>query len=233
MFVPHHWDDGSNKAESFLINGRGRFHNFGGVYTPVEELFVEAGKRYIIRVINAGVSFCPVEMSLDGHTLTVNASDGADVDPVEVNSLVLHNGERYDVAIDTPGKKETTYFIRSGGHMDCSVNKVHGTALLRFKNSKQVDQNSLLPKTKYSSYINIPGKQINSINRGKGDELKVSVADLRDSRMEVLNKADRTIYLSYNFHDASNPEFYDDFSTHSNKSGGIKSCELQRSTIYH
>ena len=93
MFVPHHWDDGSNKAESFLINGKGRYHNFGGVYTPVEELFVEEGKRYRIRVINAGVSFCPVEMSVDGHTLTVIASDGADVEPVVVNSLILHNGE--------------------------------------------------------------------------------------------------------------------------------------------
>jgi hypothetical protein len=48
------------------------------------------------------------------------------------------------------------------------------------------------------------------LNRGQGDPMKVSVADLRSARKQVLRKADRTIYLSYNFHDTSNPEFYDD-----------------------
>ena len=70
MFVPHHWDDGSNKATSFLINGKGRHKNFGvnhypGLFTPVEELFVEQGKRYRLRVISVGVSLCPVEMSIE------------------------------------------------------------------------------------------------------------------------------------------------------------------------
>ena len=41
MWLPHHWDDGSNKAMSFLINGKGRFRNFGvnkspGLFTSVE-----------------------------------------------------------------------------------------------------------------------------------------------------------------------------------------------------
>ena len=70
MFVPHHWDDGSNKATSFLINGKGRHKNFGvnhypGLFTPVEELFVKQGKRYRLRVISVGVSLCPVEMSIE------------------------------------------------------------------------------------------------------------------------------------------------------------------------
>ena len=216
MFVPHHWDDGSNKAESFLINGKGRFHSFAvnkypGLYTPVEELFVEQGKRYRIRIINAGVSFCPVEMSIDGFTLTVISSDGKDIEPIQVNSLILHNGERYDVVIDTTNKKEKTYLIKFGGHMDCTTNKIHGTALLRFRNRRRLlEQNKILKgPTKYSSYINIPGKQLNSINRGQGDKMKVSVADLRSARRTVLRKTDRTIYLSFTFHHTSNPEFYD------------------------
>ena len=217
MFVPHHWDDGSNKAVSFLINGMGRFKNFGvnkypGLFTPVEELFVEQGKRYRIRVINAGVSLCPVEMSIEGHTLKVISSDGADIEPIQVKSLVLHNGERYDVVIDTTNKVERTYLIKFGGLMDCGANKIHGTALLKYKNQRHlVDQNKILKgPTKYSSYINIPGKQLNSINRGQGDPMKVSVADMRSARNEILKPADRTIYLSYVFHDESNPEYYDD-----------------------
>ena len=219
MWLPHHWDDGSNKATSFLVNGKGRFRNFGvnkfpGLFTPVEELLVEEGKRYRIRVINAGVSLCPVEMSVDGHAMKVISSDGADIEPVDVKSLVMHNGERYDVVIETSNKEKKTYLIRFGGLMDCGANKIHGTALLRFRDGNQfLEQSKILNgPTKYSSYINIPGKQLNSLNRGQGDPVRVSMADLRSTRKEVLKAAHRTLYLSYNFHDTSNPEFYDDSS---------------------
>ena len=157
------------------------------------------------------MSLCPVEMSIDGHEMMVIASDGADIEPIQVNSLVLHNGERYDVVIDTSEKVEKTFFIRFGGLMDCGANKIHGTALLRYKSSGPVVGQSRIMNgpTKYSSYINIPGEQLNFINRGQRDPVRVSAADMRTARRSVLKKADRTIYLSYNFHDTSNPEFYD------------------------
>ena len=216
MFVPHHWDDGSNKATSFLVNGKGRFQNFGankypGLFTPVEELFVEPGKKYRLRVIDVGVSLCPVEMSIEDHDMLVIASDGADIQPVKVQSLVLHNGERYDVVIDTRLKKSKSYVIKFGGLMDCGANDIHGLALLTYSKAKEpVDQSKFFKgPTNYKNYINIPGIQLNSINRGQGDPERISIADLRSTKRETLKPADRTIYIGYNFEDSDNPDFYD------------------------
>ena len=67
-----------------------------------------------------------------GHNMTVIATDGSDVRPQVVNSLVLHNAERYDVVVDTRDKDARTYKIMFGGLMDCSANGIHGTALLTY-----------------------------------------------------------------------------------------------------
>ena len=215
MWLPHHWDDGSNKATSFLVNGKGKFRNFGvnkfpGLFTPVEEISVKQGKRYRIRVINAGVSLCPVEMSIENHNLIVIASDGADIEPITVDSLVLHNGERYDIIIDTSNKVKKAYLIKFGGLMDCGANKIHGAAILKYEGmNDHQEQSQILSGLKYEDSINVPGKQLNSINRGQGDPMRIALSDIRSARKDLLKKADRTIYLSYNFHDTSNPIFYD------------------------
>ena len=47
-FVLHHWDTGKNKADSLLINGKGRFKTFGGqikTTTPTAVFNVESGTR--------------------------------------------------------------------------------------------------------------------------------------------------------------------------------------------
>jgi len=215
MFIPHHWDDGSNKADSFLINGRGRFRNFGinkipGLYTPVAEFSVEEGKRYRFRLINAGVSMCPVEFSVEGHELTVIATDGIDIKPVKTASLVSHNGERYDVIIDTREMKKKTYKIKFGGLADCGANKVHGTALLKYKGSEEEDVFN--GPTKYGDYINTKGRQVNAMNVNAGyNKNKINIAELRSADKEMTmntEKADRTIYLGYSFYDLNNPEFH-------------------------
>lgn len=41
------------------------------------------GNRYRFRVINAEFLNCPIEMSVDNHTITVISSDGNDFEPVE------------------------------------------------------------------------------------------------------------------------------------------------------
>ncbi len=40
------------------------------------------GLRYRFRLVNAGFLNCPLELSVDNHTLLVIASDGADIKPV-------------------------------------------------------------------------------------------------------------------------------------------------------
>lgn len=41
------------------------------------------GLKYRFRIINSGFLNCPIELSVDNHTLLVIASDGADLQPVE------------------------------------------------------------------------------------------------------------------------------------------------------
>lgn len=41
------------------------------------------GVRYRFRLINAGVQNCPIDLTVDNHTLTVISSDGSDVKPIK------------------------------------------------------------------------------------------------------------------------------------------------------
>lgn len=46
------------------------------------------------RVISNVVMNCPVELYIEGHSLTVISSDGADFHPVETDVIVISGGER-------------------------------------------------------------------------------------------------------------------------------------------
>jgi len=73
-----------------VINGR----------APSEREIIDAlpGQRVRIRLINAG-SDTPYRVAVGGHRLTVTHADGFPVQPVEVDSVVLGMGERYDVIV--------------------------------------------------------------------------------------------------------------------------------------
>ncbi len=73
-----------------VINGR----------APSERETIEAkpGQRVRIRLINAG-SDTAYRVAVGGHRLTVTHADGFPVEPVEVDTVVLGMGERYDVVV--------------------------------------------------------------------------------------------------------------------------------------
>jgi L-ascorbate oxidase len=85
-------DTGKNKADNILINGHGRLKD--GPKTPRATFHVMSGKRYRFRIVSPGFTLCPIEVSIDNHTLTLIASDTASIQPIEVNSFILHAGER-------------------------------------------------------------------------------------------------------------------------------------------
>ena len=91
-FVLHHWDTGKNKPDNMLINGKGRNQN--GTKTPYATFHVRSGFRYRFRIVSPGFTLCPIEVSVENHTLTLIASDTHSIEPVEVDSFVLHEGER-------------------------------------------------------------------------------------------------------------------------------------------
>ena len=72
--------------ESLLINGKGQFRdpNTGFMTnTPLEVFTMTPGKRYRFRMINSFCTVCPAQLTIEGHGLTVIATDGEPVHPGE------------------------------------------------------------------------------------------------------------------------------------------------------
>jgi FtsP/CotA-like multicopper oxidase with cupredoxin domain len=93
-------DVGDIPFESGLINGKGRAPATHGPLTTLE---VGDGETIRLRLIN-GSSTYSFRYQVDGHPLTVIASDGAAVQPVVVDNLVFGPGERYDVLLAARGR---------------------------------------------------------------------------------------------------------------------------------
>lgn len=82
--------------ESVLINGKGQFRdpNTGFMTnTPLEIFTMTPGRRYRFRMINAFSTVCPAQLTIEGHTLTVIATDGEPVHPVNVNTIISFSGK--------------------------------------------------------------------------------------------------------------------------------------------
>jgi FtsP/CotA-like multicopper oxidase with cupredoxin domain len=83
-------DVGDVVYPAFLVNGR----------LPEQPYVLSArpGERIRLRLVNAG-SDTVVRFGIGGHRLTVVAADGQPVKPVDVDTLLIAMGERYDVEI--------------------------------------------------------------------------------------------------------------------------------------
>ena len=57
-------------------------------------------------------------MTIDQHTLTVIATDGIDIEPLNVTTLKIMGGERYDFVL-TANQNAEDYWIRVQGTNDC------------------------------------------------------------------------------------------------------------------
>jgi FtsP/CotA-like multicopper oxidase with cupredoxin domain len=89
-------DLGDVPFQSALINGKGRVP--GDKTTPLATLEVKKGETIRLRLIN-GSSTYALRFQVDGHSLSVIATDGAPMQPVTVDNLVIHVGERFDVLL--------------------------------------------------------------------------------------------------------------------------------------
>ncbi|KAF6033174.1 hypothetical protein EB796_008520 [Bugula neritina] len=110
--IPDRYDDladedvGDLASDSFLINGRGRFNNTA----PLTIHRVDQGQQYMFRFINTGFDNM-VEVSIDGHRMTVVGVDSCEVEPVVLDSVFLAIGERVNVLI-TADQPEDNYWVR-------------------------------------------------------------------------------------------------------------------------
>ncbi|XP_012268620.2 laccase-4-like [Athalia rosae] len=122
---------------SLTINGLAatvKFNRDGVNYTtPRAEFTVTQGFRYRFRLMHNSALYCPVQVSIDNHKLLVIASEGGTFEPVEVDSLVINSGERYDFVLSADQEIDN-YWIRYRGLGDCvsSTRDVSSEAILRY-----------------------------------------------------------------------------------------------------
>ena len=126
---------------SGLINGKGRYKDPAtNTYNeaPLTEYNVEQGKRYRFRVIGVGALY-PFRVSVDNHMLTVIASDGFDVKPMEVESFIINPGERFDFILNATEAVQN-YWVRA---KTLEVNKdILAMAILRYSGAPMTDPTS-------------------------------------------------------------------------------------------
>ena len=84
-FIPKYTDFlhtyGDEEIDGILINGRGidvsNTNKKNVDYETPRSIFkVRQGQRYRFRMINSGVQYCPLHVSIDNHILTLIATDG-------------------------------------------------------------------------------------------------------------------------------------------------------------
>jgi FtsP/CotA-like multicopper oxidase with cupredoxin domain len=82
------------------------------------------GDRLRLRVINASTS-SNFRLMIDGLPLTVIASDGEDLEPVEVDNLMLSTAERYDLLVTIPEAGNFTVHAAALGDDKQVVGVIH------------------------------------------------------------------------------------------------------------
>ena len=80
------------------------------------------GQTYRFRMIAAGVLY-PFRVSVDGHQITVVASDGCDIRPLQVESFVINPGERFDFTL-TADQPTGNYWVSKCIFTHSDKNKV-------------------------------------------------------------------------------------------------------------
>lgn len=176
-------------------------------YTPYEVFNVDKGFRYKFRTINSGFLNCPLEISIDNHTIEVVASDGHYFDAVRVDSFITYAGERFDFIV-TADQAIGNYWIRVRGLLDCDerFSKAHQGAILRYGGAKAEE-----PATHLQYDYHRGGFQLNSLNKGTGHVDSVSIVELTatepDTPQLLTDEADYKFYVYYDFYDKDFPHF--------------------------
>lgn len=176
-------------------------------FTPYEIFNVKHGFKYRFRTINSGFLNCPLEISIDNHTLNIIASDGHYIEPIEVETLVSYAGERFDFVVHT-NQAIGNYWIRAKGLMDCDerFTRAHQGAILRYKGAPAID-----PDGELSYDFKRGGMQMNSLNRGTGHVDSVSIAEATSAEPDIPKlleeNADYKFYVYYDFYNKNFPQF--------------------------
>ncbi|XP_067949475.1 uncharacterized protein [Watersipora subatra] len=155
----------SNSPDAFLINGRAVLNGTRSkVYTV---LSVTRGDTYKIRLISNAVFNCPMQIYVDQHKIKATASDGAEIEPIEADTVVIAGGERWDILLSAD-EVENDYWILFEGRGDCQNKRTY--AILHYASDTRPVNPGAMPDP---SSIKIPEQAItvNPFNEGMISEV--------------------------------------------------------------
>ncbi len=133
--------------EKFLINGKNE-----NTITELNNSNLKAGDKIRLRVANGSASTY-FWLNYSGGKITVIASDGVDVEPVEVDRLIIGVSETYDVVITIPEDQKQYQFMAT------SEDRI-GSAILNFGEGELVPQPPL-PRLKYFEGMKMMNNMMN------------------------------------------------------------------------
>ncbi|MNS04010.1 Copper resistance protein A precursor [compost metagenome] len=139
--------------DAFLINGKNELTIPNSIAMPFKAL---DKNKVRLRISNGGASTY-FWLTYAGGKITVVANDGNDVDPVEVDRLIVPVSETYDVVVTIPDDKKAYEFLVT------SEDRTKSASLFLGDGTKQLMDP--LPKLKYFEGM----KMMNSMMKMNGD----------------------------------------------------------------
>lgn len=128
--------------DRFLINGK----------TETQEHKYKAGEKIRLRIVNGGASSY-FWLKYAGGKITVVATDGKDVEPVEVDRLIIAVAETYDIIVTIPTENTAFEFLAT------PEDRTKSTSLWLGNGIKQLA--SPLPKLKYFEGLKMMNSMMN------------------------------------------------------------------------
>jgi len=120
------------------------------------ETVFEAGKKYRIRLVNTAMDG-HMEFSIDGHSLTVIATDLVPIVPYTTDSVLVSIGQRYDVIVEA-NATAGDYWLRAGWNDACAknANTANITGIVRYNANSTADPTTTSSFTASSSCADEP-----------------------------------------------------------------------------
>ncbi|CAG2237756.1 unnamed protein product [Mytilus edulis] len=131
-------------CHSGIINGKGRFYNSLTAHNqaPLTTYDVEPNTYYRFRVIGAATLY-PFRVYIQGHeSIRIVASDGFEIEPIEVDSLIIHLGERIDFILKTDQVSGNNLLVAETLEVEpASLNQYHAAEAIIYYTDTTVNLN--------------------------------------------------------------------------------------------
>uniref|UniRef100_A0A0W0EWH1 Laccase n=1 Tax=Moniliophthora roreri TaxID=221103 RepID=A0A0W0EWH1_MONRR len=125
---------------STLINGLGRWSQ--GNETDLSVITVTSGQRYRVRLINTACD-AAYTFSIDNHTMTVIEADAVNIEPIEVDSLMIYAGQHYSFVLNVD-QAVRNYWIRANANIGTmSYTSGINSAILRYDTAEEEEPDVL------------------------------------------------------------------------------------------